>query len=229
MAKPTKKPRRKGRPGPKPTGNAKYGFLGMRVPDALREQLQAAAHISGRSMSGEAQVRLETSFTKEAAAGHFSALHYGAAVAAIAELLTRAGHASGAALSSLRWHQQPKQKGAMLVSSSWVDDIAAYEAAVAAINRVLDRFRPEPSDPASPPPPPLPPQVETALATAADDLVDTVIGENDALYGEATRKDIERWAAPLREKLGPQRLARAKRSREPRTEKDTTDDDDIHT
>ena len=55
-------PKRRGRP-PKREGERKAGNLTIRTYGPLRELLEAAAKVSGRSVSGEVEWRLENSFS----------------------------------------------------------------------------------------------------------------------------------------------------------------------
>ena len=56
--------KKRGRPA-LPPGEGKRSAVGLRVTAALRKRLERAAETSGRSMSQEAEIRLERSFLEE--------------------------------------------------------------------------------------------------------------------------------------------------------------------
>src|SRR4051794_23704862 len=79
--------KRVGRPRIRPESEGAGDYVGFRAPRELKEKLAAAAAASGRSLSTEAQFRLERSFEREQLVadllGQALALRYGAAFASI--------------------------------------------------------------------------------------------------------------------------------------------------
>ena len=66
---------RRGRP-PDDGRDAKCTYVGFRAPLALKSQLEAAALVNGRSLSYEAQIRLEQSFREETLIAELEARGY---------------------------------------------------------------------------------------------------------------------------------------------------------
>ncbi len=58
-------PKRRGGRPPKRPGEPKAGNLTLRTYGDLRQKLEAAARLSGRSVSGEVEMRLERSFAND--------------------------------------------------------------------------------------------------------------------------------------------------------------------
>src|SRR5437868_12650617 len=93
--------RRVGRPRTRSDGPGDY--VGFRAPRELKERLEAAASRNGRSLSTEAQIRLERSFEKQSLLSEALELAYGPRLAGVlfllgelmAEVGTSAGFVSG--------------------------------------------------------------------------------------------------------------------------------------
>jgi len=128
---------RVGRPRTRAEGPGDY--VGFRAPRELKERLEAAAARSGRSLSTEAQIRLEKSFEKQDLLGGALELAYGPHLAGILMLASEVtsevgrlgGFTSGASGEAM---------------DNWLEDPFAYDQAAAAAYMVLDAFRP-PGDP----------------------------------------------------------------------------------
>jgi TraY domain len=124
---------RVGRPRTRAEGPGDY--VGFRSPRELKERLEAAAARSGRSLSTEAQIRLEKSFEKQDLLGGALELAYGPRLAGILMLLAEmtcqvgrmAGFTSGESGEAM---------------DNWLDDAFAYDQAVTAASTILDAFRP---------------------------------------------------------------------------------------
>src|SRR5438067_1401563 len=89
--------RRVGRPRTRTEGPGDY--VGFRAPRELKERLEAAATRSGRSLSTEAQIRLEKSFEKQDLLTGALELAYGPQLAGIvfliAEMMSENGRLAG--------------------------------------------------------------------------------------------------------------------------------------
>lgn len=110
------KGRRRGRP-PSPDKAEKPGeFVGFRSPRELKAKLERAAHDAGRSISTEAQFRLEQSFeTDELFAGPTTRAFAMLLAATVAEVEGKTGQ-------------------------SWLSDAATYKRALVAIYALLGRL-----------------------------------------------------------------------------------------
>lgn len=124
--------RRVGRPRKYAAGPGDY--VGFRAPRDLKERLEVAANAAGRSLSTEAQFRIERSFDRQNLLGEALELAYGREAAAlimvIAREMVRAGRVS-AAIS----------RGPSFMDR-WLDDPYAYDQATRAVGTILDAFRP---------------------------------------------------------------------------------------
>ena len=124
---------RVGRPRIRAEGPGDY--VGFRAPRELKERLEAAAARSGRSLSTEAQIRLERSFEKQDILGGALELAYGPRLAGIlmlvAEMTSQVGRIAGFTSG---------ESGVAM--DNWLSDPFAYDQAVTAAYRILDAFRP---------------------------------------------------------------------------------------
>jgi hypothetical protein len=173
--------RRVGRPRTRSeTGPGDY--VGFRAPRELKEKLETAAANSGRSLSTEAQFRLEQSFGDSA---------YSEEIAALAELLARAMTETGISITGMN---QVAGHG----SRSWLTDPYAYDQAVQSAIHVLEMSRPSGSrEPwglcASAD---FPRAVDMGKAVA-DGILETMRGRHD-LPGTLAKQ----WTPRVRDKLG---------------------------
>src|SRR2546421_6544501 len=133
--------RRPGRPRTRPEGQV-GSHVGFRAPRELKEKLEAAAVASGRSLSTEAQFRLEKSFHQQDMIGAACELAYGRGAAAIILVLAREMVSSGRVSALI------SSGGSRDAMADWLADAYAYKQAVNAATRVLDRFKPN-GDPAA--------------------------------------------------------------------------------
>lgn len=105
-------------------------YVGFRAPRPLKEQLAAAAAAAGRSLSTEAQSRLERSFSQQSIENLFS----GRAGAILARVLITVFLDSGERLAVA--------KG--LPVENWLTDEESYEAAMVSLILDMWRQRPDP-------------------------------------------------------------------------------------
>jgi hypothetical protein len=143
----TPKKRRTGRPGREPNPGERVG-MSLRVTPETKRRLDAAAMEKGRSLSQEAEVRLDQSFHDEDAIKGALALAYGRRFAGILLVLARAMREAG-------WSASLMKTGSFESAAEWLNDPWAYEQAVQAATTVLEAFRPEGE--ILPPPPPVDP------------------------------------------------------------------------
>jgi hypothetical protein len=129
--------RRVGRPRSRSEGPGDY--VGFRAPRELKERLETTAATSGRSLSTEAQIRLEKSFEKQDLLSDSLELAYGARLAGIVllvgNLMKQTGLLGGFA-----------SIGSAEARDKWLDDPYAYDQALKAALIILEAFRP-PGDP----------------------------------------------------------------------------------
>lgn len=181
-----KEPRRKpGRPGREPAPGERVG-LSLRVTPQTKRALDAAAESQGRSLSQEAEVRLERSFQAEDLLPQLLEAAFGRQQAGLLLILGRvmrdAGFYSGAKLG------QPFIEG-----GNWFGNHAAYIQANEAARRVMDA---------------LAPPANTEAPTAAEAEIAGLgrmfaSGALEALVGVERTTEIGTWAARIRGLLGP--------------------------
>src|SRR5262249_37429017 len=97
-------------------------YVGFRAPRELKQRLEAAAVRSGRSLSTEAQIRLERSFEKQDLLGSALELAYGSRFGGIlllaAEMAAEVGRLAG--------YTSGESHAAIL---NWIEDPFAYDQA----------------------------------------------------------------------------------------------------
>jgi TraY domain len=173
--------RRVGRPRTR-LDEAPGDFVGFRAPRELKEKLKQAAASSGRSLSTEAQFRLEKSFHPEELLAETLELAFGPGLAG---LLTLAGRVMREAGSSKMYQ---KQRDGGVSGGSWPMDPDAYNEAVRAAHAVLEEWRPDGAvDPAS---------TGSIAARFAADRIDWVVNQG-APYPFGERKWIDLTRALL--------------------------------
>ena len=126
-------PRRLGRPTKPPTAGERIQ-IGVQVTPNVKARLDGAAEGNHRSLSREAELRLERSFDRQDLLSEALSLNYGKDLAGMLMLLGSAMLFSGY-LHSVG--SQPFAKGA------WTEDPDAYEQAVQAATMILEAMRPE--------------------------------------------------------------------------------------
>lgn len=124
------------RPGPgRPPVAGERIPLGLRVTKETKQRLDQAAHISGRSQSQEAELRLEQSFNSASALFDALDLAYGRHWTGLLLLLGQVAQLTGTrAISASQFNFEG--------SEDWVSDPYAYDQAVRAMTFVLEAFRP---------------------------------------------------------------------------------------
>ena len=108
-----------------PATEAKRSQFGARIRFTLRDKLEAAARENGRSVSEEAEARLETSFILERALTGPDALRMAAAFAIAGQ------HAA-------QYEGHPE----WIRTGEWRTDPACYETAILAVTKMLWREHP---------------------------------------------------------------------------------------
>lgn len=114
--------------------------LNVRTTFETRQRLEKAAIDSGRSLTQEAEVRIERSFHSEDFAVSALEMTYGAEIAGIALAVADVLHTAAIATRALLAHD-------VLDGSGWMDDPVAFNNAVKGVQVLLDGLRPpgEPS------------------------------------------------------------------------------------
>lgn len=109
--------------------------LGLRVTKELKRKLREISHESGRSLSQEAEFRLEQTFKSSSTLFEALDLAYGR-------------HTTGLLLALGLAMQTTGTRGLMLSqwkfdgSEDWITDPYAFDQAVRAVNTILEAFRP---------------------------------------------------------------------------------------
>ncbi|MBV9859869.1 MAG: TraY domain-containing protein [Alphaproteobacteria bacterium] len=172
-------------------------YVGFRASRDLKQRLEAAAKASGRSLSTEAQFRLERSFDRESLFPDSLKLAFGPGLSGMLFMLGRVMSESG------RSALFQKSNGAP-ASAGWLADPFAYAEAVAAAIKVLEEFRPEGDA--------QPRNIGARFATAR---IFEVVNEGGPYpFGE------REWIDLARSLLGPDLIAQSKRLREGAQEED---------
>lgn len=128
MPKPVRKV---GRPS-KPAGERKRNNLTLRIRDKLRSDLARSADHHQRSLSEEAEARLEHSFDREDLFERFAKDLGGKGLYGLVKVIAAAMGEAGRAAGNLSG----------VDSDKWTSDPYAYDEALQAVVRVLEVFRP---------------------------------------------------------------------------------------
>jgi TraY domain-containing protein len=203
---------RMGRPPKAPTPGERIG-MSLRVTPDMKNRLDQAAQDNGRSLSQEAEVRLEQSFRDDDLLPQLMAAAYGERLAGVLMMVGAAMSLAGRGTGTLT---TLNAEGA----ANWMDHPWAFEQSRAAIDRVLDTVRPEGE--ASPPPAVTAMAagstgdagLDAALKTAASGMgVGIANSVISAAHGDAVTGELRRWAQPVRKMLGTELVKRiSKRS-----------------
>jgi hypothetical protein len=108
--------------------------LGLRVTAPTKRRLNVAAVRSGRSLSQEAEMRLERTFERQDLLSEVLALHYGREVAALVMMVGRV--ASDTADISWRWPARNDKP------DTWLQDPDVYDQVAKGIHALLEGLRP---------------------------------------------------------------------------------------
>jgi len=172
--------RRVGRPTREPKPGERVG-MSLRVTPATKRALDAAAISAGRSLSQEAEIRLENSFRGSGYLDQAMDLAYGPRLAVLFAVIGRAVNEIG------RHAPFP---------TSWMDRAYLFDEVVAAVGEALAAFRPDGS---GPPSPVLAPMIIRKLLAAiknpdeARELKDWAVPLHAKLGEAADRMRIEQW------------------------------------
>jgi hypothetical protein len=176
--------RRPGRPRSRPDEEPGQ-FVGFRAPRELKNRRETTAAQNGRSISTEAQFRLEQSFRNEDV-DRVMDMAYGPQTAGLIEALGLA----------IRDTVTLSSSPASPLQSGWLSDPNIFASVKEAVDTIFDRLRPAGNGvPVSRPGPFGPSPVGKGVA-------DGIL--QDIAYGKAdSAADHARLGARLREKLGP--------------------------
>jgi hypothetical protein len=134
--------------GPAPTvGTAEQkSTVSVRITPALKDKLVAAMRMSDRSMSQEAEVRLELSFAREGTVIEVLDHQYGRWLAGLVLLIANVMYLSSkTAMISVLTSEDLKSYFEIAKSKldDWHREPFAYDQAVRAAHAILEAFRPE--------------------------------------------------------------------------------------
>ena len=168
--------------------------LSMRITPQVREELERASERSGRSLTQEAEFRLESSFRDQNNLIETLKISYGQELGALLLLIGR----SLRTISDVsHFHLSDPGDG----STTWLDNSLAYAAAVQAISRYLEALRPRE----------LANQEFDSIAARLASLAESDLHSISAPPAEGTL-GAHPWNAPfytlIRELLGAERSAR---------------------
>lgn len=173
VGRPSKRPRI-GQKGEKAT-------LGIRVPLGLKRRLDTAAEANDRSLSQEAELRLEQSFRNEDYLDQAMNQLYGPRLAVLLTVI-------GRALNEIGRHAP-----GVSFPANWMDVPHIFHEAVGAVEEALEAFRPEGKRPSTDP---------ILAPKIIRELLDAI------RVPEQADDHLKEWAARLHAKLGERAAAR---------------------
>jgi hypothetical protein len=180
-----------GRP-PKEEGNRKRNILSMRVRDELRSMLAAQAETNQRSLSEEAEARLERTFReREIAESILRLASLDQHTIALVMMLTRAIRDAGSYAGFISTN---KFEG----SVGWMSNPYAFQQVEEAIGTILAGLRPEGEIR-------MPKQDEEIVVGLGRRFAAGIL---EAITNPDRFGEIGTWARPIREKLGESVVAR---------------------
>jgi hypothetical protein len=186
--------KRVGRPT-KPARPGKKMALGLRVTAEIKSALDAEAQRTGRTQSQEAELRLERSFRDQQQLPQALEATYGRQLAALLLVLARVMQDTGSQCGFIKTY-------ALEGAANWPVVPYAYDQVVKAVNRVLEGFRPE-GDVSAPvlkfagDQIPIP---DDYYARLGENLANGALG---ALSSSDHGRELDEWARPIREQMGP--------------------------
>lgn len=198
------KAKRRGRPTKPPVAGERVP-LSLRVTADAKQRLEASAEQNGRSLSQEAEVRLEQSFRDDDLLPQLMAAAYGERLAGILMMM-------GSAMSMVGRQAGFAQTFTLEGSANWIDQPWPYLQAQYAAEHILDTLRPEGEA--------VPPQALVALG----ELPSLPAGLSDhygrgfangylaAAAGEGVTAELRRWSDLVRRLLGAELVERIKKS-----------------
>ena len=171
--------RKIGRPGRKPNEGERVG-LSLRVTPETKRTLDAAAEKAGRSLSQEAEYRLERSFQNEQLLPQLLDMAYGRQLAGLLIALGRSMRDAG-------WFVGMQSNEPFSGWGDWFSSPVAYGAAVVAAKEVLHGFGSEDD-------------LDAEVVRLGRELAARIL---EALRNPGPGGEIGDWAKPVRELLGP--------------------------
>ncbi|TSE03754.1 hypothetical protein C1D09_025355 [Mesorhizobium intechi] len=194
-----------GRPKREPEPGERV-HLGFRVTPDMKARVESAASDSGRSISQEAEYRLERSFERADLLADVLSTTFGPELGGVLMMIGSAmrdvgGQAGFAGTFTLEGAQQ------------WFDNPYAFDQAVAAANRIFEALRPE-GEPKAPEHFEALTEINPALAGIAEHFgagfANAVI---EAVVGEGRTARLQKDGATIAGMLGPiaERLRKGKR------------------
>jgi TraY domain len=204
-----KTPRRSSRRGPRPSGGTpdRKSTISVRISPELKEKLFAATEANDRSLSQEAEVRLERSVRDEKSIEDALELAYGREFAGIILMLARAMTDAGRHVALM---EKPTMPGS---AADWLNRPWAFEQAVRAASTILEAFRPP--GPVEAPPNPAAgyrdPVVVETMGNPGPAYAHTALR---AVLGRAATAELREWGARRREQLGELLAAKDERNRQ---------------
>jgi TraY domain len=181
---------RGGRPRKRAVQAGEKVQIGVRISPALRGNLEKAAARSGRSLTQEAELRLERSFERQDILAEALTLAFDRHTAGLVMVLARAMEATGRVGSFI-------SNESLKSHANWRNDPFAYQEATLAVDAIMKAFRPT-GDVVRPP------LAKLAMFGAKPPL--TSFGESiaDELIQAIQSKpppELASWAATVRELL----------------------------
>ena len=129
---------------PRSAEQARAGeYVGFRAPKELKDRLEHAAAAANRSLSTEAQVRLEHSFVREEHFGEALSVAYGEGVAALLLIIGDVINAGGRYAIAVRFSMPSLVAAIRRNGDIWLNEPYAFEQAKQAVLQVLDLARPD--------------------------------------------------------------------------------------
>src|SRR4051812_11821733 len=124
--------RRVGRPRTRPEEKGPGDYVGFRAPRDLKEKLERAAQIAGRSLSTETQFRLEQSFERQLAVSQALDFRFGPRTAAVIQLIAKLLEHAGDEALVLSGSQ----------GTDWLSDPYVFDQVERGLGRLFAALRP---------------------------------------------------------------------------------------
>jgi hypothetical protein len=176
----------------------KRSFLAIRVRDELKSVLESVATAHQRSLSEEAERRLEDSLTVQESACRNLDLAFGPELAAILLVLAKAMQTTGENAAFAITHSVP-------TTSDWLANPFAFDQVARSVTAVMESLRPEG---AIEPPRPMRggfPGSELHYANMGPGFAVSLLG---AIAGAISTTSLDEWAKPIRARLGSEIVER---------------------
>lgn len=203
-----KQAKRRG-PAPREPKPGERVAMSLRVTPEVKGRLESAAADSGRSFSQEAEMRLEQGFRDEDLVARVLATAYGPQLAGLILIMARVMNEAG---RTAGFNSSFTLEG----MDAWCDSPYAFKQAAEAAHRVLQLATPpgEAKAPAAMSGAGLPANLASVIETARDYLgVGFANSAVEAVAGDGRTSELQRWAAPVRDLLGPSMVKRLSKAR----------------